>query len=823
MSRIRAMVALGAVGFALACGAGAWAQPAADPPRVRDILWVWGNPEMGREGVHSLAGFAEAPPADRARLLTVPNVIMAGEGLPADDAEATALTEQVADRARLVWEITHGDVAEGSSFTFEFTDTVARVGRLAGGYPAIEGVLLDDMSSMMIPKGLTPEHVRALRESLKSAPKPLALWGVLYSMNFDIPNLDRYIDELDVINLWIWHARDIPSIEAYVAECERRYPGKPIVLGLYLYDYGEGRRMPMDLLRQQCATGLRLAHEGRVAGLVFLTINNDAEAVTWTKGWIDHVGDQPLGSRRGTTLTLDDPADWRFLGGEWTQREDGTIVPQDTRNLHSRAFHQGQAFGDVDIEFEFNGNYRETGTGCAGVMLRAAGPNQFYYVYFPWGGQQLRAKHFWAVVAKVDGDGYLRNLDARWVPGVPSETDRWYAVRVSAKGPDIEVWVDGRRALAVTDDAYASGAVGLAGYGWYAFRNVYVSGTPAPVPAWDDAAPIPTHAFEVGLSSAEMPSGLIAPNGDVLLAAGNQLVRSTDQGRTWGPPETLPEAFGVITDYGSAMFRPRGGPVKVMLYRPQKETEQPTPEIAIAESPDNGLTWSEPVTATVAPDWPAQPANLVPYGPVVENAEGALLRFLLGNAMDEEATFTDVRTWSATHCRAFVIRSTDGGMSWSAPIELDRPSWVDTPRGGVPGSLDLTEPVAVVTGDTVMALIRPIYSVYMWQCWSYDGGATWDSASRATFPGYAPSMARTASGAIVCAHRFPLYSANVSRDGGLNWDAGTVIDYPVWAMGCMLEVEPDVVLCVYMNAERGLPLLAQRIRVTPEGLRPATP
>jgi hypothetical protein len=31
-------------------------------------------------------------------------------------------------------------------------------------------------------------------------------------------------------------------------------------------------------------------------------------------------------------------------------------------------------------------------------------------VYFPWGGQQLRAAHFWASVVKVEGDSYSRSL-----------------------------------------------------------------------------------------------------------------------------------------------------------------------------------------------------------------------------------------------------------------------------------------------------------------------------------------------------------------------------------------------------------------------------
>jgi hypothetical protein len=123
-------------------------------------------------------------------------------------------------------------------------------------------------------------------------------------------------------------------------------------------------------------------------------------------------------------------------------------------------------------------------------------------------------------------------------------------------------------------------------------------------------------------------------------------------------------------------------------------------------------------------------------------------------------------------------------------------------------------------GDDVMTLVRPVYSPYMWQCWSHDRGATWDAAVRATFPGYAQSMTRTASGAILCAHRYPMYCVNVSRDGGIHWDAGAVIDYPAWAMGCLVEVEPDVVLCTYMNSQRNQPLLAQLIRVTCGGLRP---
>ncbi|MBI3117858.1 MAG: DUF1080 domain-containing protein, partial [Candidatus Hydrogenedentes bacterium] len=432
-----------------------------DPPspqRLHDMLWVWGNPEMGRPGPHTAATFAEASPAARATLLGAPNVVLAGNGLPADDTAALAVSEEVRGAQRLVWEIASDESAGGAPFTY--TETIARVRRVAAQFPQLEGVLLDDMSSVQVDKGLKPEHLHAIPEALGEDHARLRVWGVLYTMNFGVPGIDEYIRELDVINLWTWLARDIPNLEANVATCEQRYPGKPIVLGLYLYDYGEGRPMPRALLAQQCETALKLAQAGRIKGIVFLTINNDAAAVDWVRDWVEEHGDLPLTAPAPKELRMTDAAQWQFLGGPWSETPEGVIQPQDAPNLHSRAFYLPESYEDIDVEFEFNGNYRETGTGSAGFILRAADANHFYYVWFPWGGQQLRAKHFWAAVAKVDGDGYMRNIAMEWVPGVPSETDRWYKVRIEAHGPRLRVWVDGRSALEVTDGAYTGGRIG---------------------------------------------------------------------------------------------------------------------------------------------------------------------------------------------------------------------------------------------------------------------------------------------------------------------------------------------------------------------------
>ncbi len=807
---------------------------------VRDLFWAWGNPEMVAPGEHALATFASASPAQRAELLGVSNVILAGQGVPNDDQQADALTREVANLQQLIWEIMP-DSGEGPPFVY--AQRLAQIRKLVDKYPQVKGLLLDDMSTIAVDKGFKPEHIKQIRQSMDGKLAALKLWGVLYTMSFDRPKVNDYIKELDGISLWVWHAKDIPHMEEYVAHCEKEFPGKPIMLGLYMYDYGDVRRMPMDLLKQQCETALKLARAGRIQGIVFLTINDDPETVGWTADWIKRVGNEkiilstsPDNKARYSTISkpfrfasmtgdvsplkIGDGSGWHFTNGAWTEAADGVIKPPDQSNLHSRAFFTKESYDDFTAEFDLNGNYRETGTGGAGLIFRARDMNHFYMAYVSWGGQQLRAKHFWIQLVKADGDGYLRNMKMAYVPGVPSEVDRWYRVRLEAKGPNMALWVDGRRATEVRDDTYKHGAIGMGGYGWYSFRDISISGKKQPLKTWSGASMVSPPRFEVGLSSTEMPSGCIAPNGDILLAASDKLVRSKDKGRTWQPPETLPEKLGKVTDYGNSMFCTADGRLIVQLYQDRTVTKQAIPEISIAESTNNGVDWSDPVASQVAEGWPKSPAKLVPYGPLIQTEDGTLLRFLYGSDMEEWPAKPHIATWSSNHCKAFVIRSTDGGKSWSAPIELDRPSWWDITRGSIAGSLDLTEPTGVAIGNRVMTLVRPIYSETMWQCWSEDAGATWDAAARTTFPGYAQSMARTKSGTIVVAHRYPQYSVNISRDDGLNWDEGTIIDFPVWAMGTITEVEPDMLLCTYMNANRDMPLLAQLIRITPKGIEP---
>jgi hypothetical protein len=110
--------------------------------------------------------------------------------------------------------------------------------------------------------------------------------------------------------------------------------------------------------------------------------------------------------------------------------------------------------------------YCEEGYGDAGIIVQARDSENYHWVHIPWGGQQTRAKHFWAAISRVDASGYVRNLKLSMVPGIPAEptaaTTRWYKIAVECFGSEIRTWIDGVPGPTVRTEKIRAGAIGLA-------------------------------------------------------------------------------------------------------------------------------------------------------------------------------------------------------------------------------------------------------------------------------------------------------------------------------------------------------------------------
>jgi len=262
-------------------------------------------------------------------------------------------------------------------------------------------------------------------------------------------------------------------------------------------------------------------------------------------------------------------------------------------------------------------------------------------------------------------------------------------------------------------------------------------------------------------------------------------VRSKDEGRTWSAPRVLFD--GPFDDRDPHVAQMRDGTVvcSFFTYRPQPEGKVLCDTCLVA-SRDGGETW-ETEPRGVAPGWPSS-------APVRELPDGARL---LGVYREEGAT-----------AYGGVIRSTDGGQTWCAPIPIGRGSGV---------RLDAETDLVRLKDGTLYAALRGD-RVNMHFATSPDGGFTWSPVKDIGFPGHCPHFTRLSSGEILLTHRLPLTSLHVSRDEGKTWRGPYQIDTTPGAYASTVELKDGSVLVVYYEEGAGSAVRARRFKLKEEGI-----
>jgi hypothetical protein len=527
-------------------------------------------------------------------------------------------------------------------------------------------------------------------------------------------------------------------------------------------------------------------------------------------------------------ITIGDGTGWTFVNGRWEDAGEGVIAPvkdvarDDGPGMqgHHYAFLNEPACGDLRARFQFS----LAPHSDAGLIFRASGADRFLVVHFPDCGQASRAQHFWVAVSEMD-EGYLRIRRMEMLRRVSSMERSWHDAEVTVSGDELTVIVDGRARFEVSDLPEGVGLCGFLVFGPAEIKSpiitpdtvVSVTDPPVETPACTWFHPCPDSAKGLW----QKPRGLLrTPGGDLLLVfmastgwdastARLMTARSSD-GRSWSDPQTV--GIPGMEDAWQSGFPHVFPDGSLRMVFPGES------DLGIAETDDDGRTWRGADSAPL----PSPPAGMprVHPGPLMNLRDGAMLLMGYGRN-DTSGEASGIYQWGSTHCQACCSRSDDGGLTWHPWINLDGTTNPEGEHAG--GSLDLTEICAAQTADgTVRALIRPIYSPWMWETWSEDGGRSWSSCVRGPFPGYATSnMLRTSSGKLVVAHRLPGCTVHVSHDDGLSWDEGTMIDSAIWVMGAMVEIEPDVVLYVYYDSFESL-MRAQIMRVDTDGIHAVT-
>lgn len=280
-----------------------------------------------------------------------------------------------------------------------------------------------------------------------------------------------------------------------------------------------------------------------------------------------------------------------------------------------------------------------------------------------------------------------------------------------------------------------------------------------------------------------------------------QLIRSSDNGKTWTKPITITSTQ--LDDRDAGIIQTMKGTLLVSwftslayanpawkdAYNKYGRVAEKIPEDVkkhwlgnwVRRSEDNGNTWLEP-SRTVA---------TAPHGPI-QLRDGRLLYIGTGKLNDKDVLVAE--------------QSEDDGRTWKVMTTFR------TESGSVAG---IYEPhVAELKNGTLIALFRnepkDREKCFMLQSESFDGGKTWTVLHETPIWGYPPHLLVLRNGwlLVVYGHRREKYSerACISRDGGKTWDIGNEIILSTGPNGDLgypasVQLSDDSILTVYYQQD----------------------
>ncbi len=261
--------------------------------KIREKYWLWGQTAGCQHSIKSgfgMPGISRMTPLEGAYYFGIPNMCMVlygGRPQPPFDFEA----DKLESLDNVVWSI----VGDGSSGQMEYTDAVIEVSKT---HKNIVGGIMDDIFRERRMKVFTPESIGEFRKKLHTeGDRELPLWAVIYEYEL-FPDRKPYINECDILTLWHWDANQIPNIEQNVEKLKSFFEhDQKVYCGCYLWDYGNTKPMPKELMQLQLDTYERLMREGKIEGVIVCSnccADIDLEASYMMHDYLKEHGDKEI-------------------------------------------------------------------------------------------------------------------------------------------------------------------------------------------------------------------------------------------------------------------------------------------------------------------------------------------------------------------------------------------------------------------------------------------------------------------------------------------------------------------------------------------------
>jgi Neuraminidase (sialidase) len=273
------------------------------------------------------------------------------------------------------------------------------------------------------------------------------------------------------------------------------------------------------------------------------------------------------------------------------------------------------------------------------------------------------------------------------------------------------------------------------------------------------------------------------------------LVRSKDEGKTWTLPQTIFDDAADNRDPHIAEMP--DGRLALTFFSLIPNDSVPRKfegkGIKLAYSRDGGKTWDKEARTLVDPAekwYCSAPVRVLPSG-----------TWLLG-----------VYKYNPPgEVYGGVLRSTDQGKTWSAPIPIGK-------EAGVP--LDAETDVITLKDGSIFAALRCGQAgMGMRYATSKDDGKSWSPVLDAGFHGEAPYLYRLKNGTLLLGvRRRPDTVLYVSRNETLTWKGPYQIDSVLGAYPSIVERKDGTVLIVYYTEGKDSEIRVRRFQIDNNGI-----
>ncbi|MDD6307903.1 MAG: hypothetical protein PUB07_00900 [Clostridia bacterium] len=237
---------------------------------LKDNIWLWGQTAGSHHNanIYQLPGVNSMSPEEGAAYFGIRN--MCRVKMSVDNA--ISLEKEIEDLPNIDKIVLSIVGAGGCPFHKEGKNDLDEVIRTAANNSKVVAGIMDDFVSEERLPIYTPEVLAKMADQLHtSLDRAIEFWTVIYERDL-AANLDDEIrsrlQAFDLFTFWTWYSEHLRDLEANYQKIRELAEGKRMMMGVYMWDYGNKCPLPDELMEYQLSFVEEKYAKGEIEGII---------------------------------------------------------------------------------------------------------------------------------------------------------------------------------------------------------------------------------------------------------------------------------------------------------------------------------------------------------------------------------------------------------------------------------------------------------------------------------------------------------------------------------------------------------------------------